>query len=98
MGKATYAMFWSIGEGPRRAGRVDVGEDAIALSATTPTPDVDWILFEDIGSVVVERGVLHIDRRGEPAVHIGSLDRPGALRELAERLTAVPGMTPRAVG
>jgi len=41
----------------------------------------------DMGGVSLERGLLHVRRRCEPTVHIGSLDGPGALNELAEQLS-----------
>ena len=80
-------MFWWIGEGPRRAGRVEVGSDGVSLAATTPAAQVDRIRFADVGSVLVERGLLHVARRTRPTVHIGSLDAPGALNELARRFS-----------
>jgi len=85
-------MFWWIGEGPRRAGRVELGDDALSLAATTPETELDRIQFVDVGDVSVERGLLHVGRRGEPTLHIGSLDAPGALNELAERLSRSSGV------
>jgi len=81
-------MFWWIGEGPRRAGRVEVASDGVSLAATTPAAHLDSIRFADVGSVLVERGVLHVARAAKPTVHIGSLDAPGALNELARRLSS----------
>ena len=80
-------MFWWVGDGPRRAGRVEVGDDSVALRATTPGAHVERIGFRDLARVLLERGLLHIERRSQPAVHIGSLDTPGALRELADVLS-----------
>jgi hypothetical protein len=80
-------MFWWIGDGPRRAGRVEVEGDGVALNATTPAPLVERIRFRDLVRVLLDRGVLHLERRDEPPVHIGSLDTPGALRELADVLS-----------
>jgi hypothetical protein len=41
--------------------------------------------------VSVESGRLRLMRRDAPALWIGSLDAPGALRELAERIAAAIG-------
>lgn len=86
MAPASYAMFWWIGESPRNAGRVEVNGDSVSFSATTPAAAVERIRFGDIAGVRLERSVLHVERRAEPPVHIGSLDTPGALRELADVL------------
>lgn len=82
-------MFWWIGDGPRSAGRVEVDSESVALAATTPASGLERIRFRDLGRVLLDRGTLHVERRAEPVVHIGSLDTPGALRELAERLSRV---------
>jgi hypothetical protein len=88
MSPASYAMFWWNDGGPRRAGRVELGDDFVSLSATTPGAAVDRIGFRDLVSILLEGGVLHLERGGKPLLHIGSLDTPGALRELADRLTS----------
>jgi hypothetical protein len=80
-------MFWWIGEGPRSAGRIEVAPDSVSLSATTPGAGVEQISFRDLARVLLERGLLHVERRTLPPVHIGSLDTPGALRELADVLS-----------
>ena len=80
-------MFWWIGDGPRSAGRVELGDASVALAATTPAPSIERIRFGDLARVLLDHGTIHVERRAEPAVHIGSLDTPGALRELAERLS-----------
>jgi hypothetical protein len=87
MAPASYAMFWWIGDGPRSAGRVEVDAESMSLSATTPGSAVTQVGFRELVRVLLERGLLHVERRAEPAVHIGSLDTPGALRELADRLS-----------
>lgn len=86
MAPASYAMFWWIGEGPRNAGRVEVGAESVSFSATTPVATVERIRFRDVARVLLDRNVLHLERRVEPPVHVGSLDTPGALRELADVL------------
>ena len=88
MSPASYAMFWWIDGGPRRAGRIELDDDFVELSATTPSAAVDRIGFRELASILLEGGVLHLGRGGKPLLHIGSLDTPGALRELADRLTS----------
>jgi len=80
-------MFWRIGDGPRRAGRIEVECDHLSLAATTPGAETDDVRFGDLVRVLLERSVLHLERYGAETVHIGSLDTPGALRELADRLS-----------
>ena len=87
MSPVSYAMFWWIEGGPRQAGRIEFGEDSVSLSATTPDAAVDRIGFRELVSILLEGGMLHLERGGKPPLHIGSLDTPGALRELADRLT-----------
>jgi hypothetical protein len=86
MTPASYAMFWWFDEGARRAGRIELGDDFVSLSATTPAEGVDRIGFRELAGIMLDRGLLHLERGGGPTVHIGSLDTPGALRELADRL------------
>jgi hypothetical protein len=85
---SSYAMFWSIGDGPRRVGRVELGVDSLSLSATSLGAGNERIRFRDLARVLLEGGVLYVERRAAPPVLIGSLDMPGALRELAERVSS----------
>jgi hypothetical protein len=84
----SYAMFWWVDEGPRVAGRVELSDDHLALAATTPSPMVEHIALRELGQVLLDRNTLHLERFGLPTVHVGSLDTPGALRELHDRLVA----------
>lgn len=86
MAPASYAMFWWIGESPRNAGRVEVDGDSVSFAATTTAAAVERVRFDEIARVRLERNVLHLERQQEAPVHIGSLDTPGALRELAHVL------------
>ena len=79
-------MFWWMDGGARRAGRIEFGDGFLYLSATTPDPAEERVRFRDLVGVLLERGLLHLERGGMPSIHIGSLDTPGALRELADRL------------
>jgi hypothetical protein len=87
MTPASYAMFWWMDGGARRAGRIEFGDDFVSLSATTPDPAEERVRFHDLAGVLLDRGLLHLERGGMPSIHIGSLDTPGALRELADRLS-----------
>lgn len=84
-------MFWSIGDGPRNVGRVELAADQLSLSPTTRGAGMDVTRFRDLVRVLLERGTLRVERRTQPPLTIGSLDTPGALRELAERLSAALG-------
>lgn len=79
-------MFWWVDDGPRAAGRVELSPGHVALAATTPSPIVEHIAFDEVAGILLERGTMHLERAGLPTVHVGSLDGPGALRELHDRL------------
>jgi hypothetical protein len=87
MAPASYAMVWWIGEGPRNAGRVEIDAESVSFSATTPAPVVERVRFRDVARVLLDRNVLHLERQAEPPLRVGSLDTPGALRELADVLS-----------
>jgi hypothetical protein len=86
MAPTSYAMFWWIGEGPRKAGRVELDDESVSFASTTPLATVERVSFRDVARVLLDRNVLHVERQEKPPVHVGSLDTPGALRELAEVL------------
>lgn len=84
-----YAVAWSGVDGTRCAGRLDVGDGAATLvGAARGDRRHERIEFDDIAGVSFERGRLHILRRAGVALSIASLDGPGALREVAERLAS----------
>ena len=72
-------MAWSVGTGPREAGRVELERDRLTLGGLS----VD---LKDVQSVQRTRDVLVVQRDDADPVHIVSLDRPGTLRELADFL------------
>ncbi len=80
-------MSWWVGDGPRRAGRVAVEPEAVALFATVPPAATQRVRFVEIARVVLERGVLELVRHLGAPLCICSLDSPGALRELAESVS-----------
>jgi len=95
MAASSYAMFWRQGDGPRVAGRVEVGPDFVELEATVPPAAAELVRFRDIARVLFERGILQLDRRTLPPLRIGSLDGPGTLRELADRLSEAAAVASR---
>ena len=88
MDPVSYAMTWSVGDGPRQAGRIEVRADAVELTASVRNVPVKRITFAEITGVAVARGVLHVRRFAGPELRIGSIDYPGALGELADRVSA----------
>jgi hypothetical protein len=81
MDATTYAMAWSVGEGPRSAGRIELDADALQLGSRLR---VD---LHDVTGVRLQRGVLAVAHVGGEPIHLVSLDRPGTLRELADLLS-----------
>ena len=71
----TYAVAWK-----GNAGRAELSERGLELSARGLT---ELIPFSGIARLALTRGVLQID-----ALALRSLDGPGALRELADRVAA----------
>jgi len=83
----TYAVYWNAKYGGRCAGRISLGPSFAELDGgTSDGRRTMRIPFEEIASVRYQRGLLHVWRRNGPPVRLGSVDRPGALRELAERI------------
>jgi hypothetical protein len=86
----SYAVYWNEGGGARYAGRLDVEAGYAELAGSTGLGARTSIrlLFGDIASVRYRSGRLHVARHAQPRLEIGSVDGPGALRELADRLLA----------
>jgi hypothetical protein len=85
----TYAVYWDEPGGGRFAGRISLdGACAELEGAASDGRTRRQIGFEDIAAVRYERGGLHVSRRDGVPLWLGSVDRPGALRELGERLRA----------
>jgi hypothetical protein len=84
----TYAVYWNDLDGVRFAGRIALAASSADLEggAGDGRRTLRQIAFDDISSVRYERGRLHIWRRSGAPLRLGSVDRPGALHELAERL------------
>jgi hypothetical protein len=84
MRRRTYAVWWSVGNGPRHAGKLEVGILHVLLSGNRSGRTA--VPLDDLGSVDYARGELTLGRRWGASIRIGSLDAPGALRELTDVL------------
>jgi hypothetical protein len=88
-----YAVWWEGTDGTRCSGRLDLDDEALVLTGTANgCRATETIPFHEIEDVRLEGRRVQVARRSGRSFAIGSLDAPGALRELAERLA-----TPRAV-
>jgi hypothetical protein len=89
----TYAVYWNDLDGARFAGRISLGSAFAELEggARDGRRTQRRIAFDEIASVRYTRGRLHVWRRCGAPLRFGSVDRPGALRELGERLQARVG-------
>ena len=90
----SYAIYWYEGAlGPRYVGRVELTESSMELSGSTFDHRLlESVAFDDIASVRLCAGRLRITRRAGVALEVGSVDGPGSLRELAERLASVTAL------
>jgi hypothetical protein len=93
----TYAVYWNDLDGVRFAGRISLGSAFAELEggARDGRRTQRRIGFDEIASVRYSRGRLHVWRRCGAPLRFGSVDRPGALRELGERLQARIGASSR---
>jgi hypothetical protein len=86
---STYAVSWLDTFGKRCTGRLDIEGQALVLTGLSEGCRVAEALpFSDISDVHLERGRLCLTGRNGRRLSIGSLDAPGVLRELADRVTA----------
>jgi hypothetical protein len=93
----SYAVYWYVGEvGPRYAGRLELTDSSVELSGSAlGHRALDSIPFEEIVVVRLSAAKLRISRRERAEIDIGSVDAPGSLREVADRLAlAATGLTP----
>jgi hypothetical protein len=84
----SYAVYWNGLGGARFAGRISLEDTYAELDGGTSEGlrTRGRIRFDDIASIRYERGLLHVWRRTGAPLRFGSVDRPGALHELSERL------------
>jgi hypothetical protein len=77
----SYAIWWSEADGPRRAGKLELGSGHIFLSGAGRSRVAHSV--DDIESLDYRRGELTLEVRPDHSLRIGSLDAPGALGEVA---------------
>jgi hypothetical protein len=84
----SYAVYWNEGGGARFAGRLDLEPGYAELAGRTAHGGRTLlrVLFAEIAGVRYGRGRLRVERHGQAELEIGSVDGPGALHELADRL------------
>jgi hypothetical protein len=87
----SYAVFWNDPDGARYAGSICLASESADIEGGSSDGRriVERIAFADIDAVRYERGGLCVWRRGGSPLRLGSVDRPGALRELADRLQSL---------
>ena len=79
-------MWWQEAEGPRHAGKLELGTLHMLLSGNGSGRVA--VPLDEIVSVDYSRGELRIERRTESDLRIGNLDGPGVLLELSDALAA----------
>ena len=86
MRKTTYAVWWQEADGPRHAGKLELGSLHLLLSGNGSGRVA--VPLDEIVSLDYNRGELHIERREGSDMRIGNLDGPGVLLELSDALVA----------
>jgi hypothetical protein len=86
MRKDAYAVWWQEAEGPRHAGKLQVGALHLLLSGNGSGRVA--VALDEIVAIDYRRGELHLARRRGGALRIGNLDGPGALLELSDAIAA----------
>jgi hypothetical protein len=81
----TYAVWWQEGDGPRHAGKLQLGSLHLLLSNGSSRIALP---VDEIVSVNYRRGELRIERRIGDDIRLGNLDGPGVLLELSDALAA----------
>jgi hypothetical protein len=83
----SYAVYWNGVDGSCFSGRLSLGTTLELDGATGDGRRLrQQIALEQIASIRYERGRLHVWRRSGAPLRFGSVDRPGALLELGDRL------------
>jgi hypothetical protein len=86
MRRASYAVWWNDGDGPRHVGRLVVAPLHALLSGNGSRRVA--VPLDDIAAVEYRSGEIQIARRGQATLRIGSLDAPGTLLEVAHALSS----------
>jgi hypothetical protein len=86
MHRSSYAIWWTEGDGPRHAGKLELGSLHALLSGNGAGRLA--LALDEIVGVDYTHGELTVARRDGPAVRIGNLDGPGVLLELGDALAA----------
>ena len=84
MRRGSYAVWWKEGDGPRHVGKLEVARLHALLSGSGSRRVA--VPLDQITAVEWQRGEVLVTRQAAPTLQIGSLDAPGALREVANRL------------
>jgi hypothetical protein len=84
MRRSSYAVWWNEGNGPRHVGKLEIARLHAFLSGNGSGRVA--VPLDQITSVESARGEVLVGRKDGTVLRIGSLDAPGALRELASRL------------
>ena len=79
-------MWWQEGDGPRHAGKLQVGPLHLLLSGNGSGRVA--LPFDHMVSIEYRRGELDIERRNRSHLRIGNLDGIGVLLELSDVLAA----------
>jgi hypothetical protein len=88
MSRRSYAIWWNEGNGPRHAGKLELGGLHMLLSGNGAGRLA--VPLEEITAADYASGELAIRRREGPPIRIGSLDALGALRDVADALAFRP--------
>jgi len=84
MRRKTYAVWWHEGDGPRHAGKLELGSLHLLLSGNGSGRVA--VPLDQIVAVEYRRGELHVERRHGDDLRIGNLDGLGVLLELSDAL------------
>jgi hypothetical protein len=85
MRRSSYAVWWNEGNGPRHVGKLELARLHALLSGNGSKRLA--VPLDQIAAVNYARGELLVARKAETILRIGSLDAPGALREVANHLS-----------
>jgi hypothetical protein len=86
MRTSSYAVWWREGGGPRHVGKLEIARLHAQLSGKGSGRLA--VPLDQISSVEYGRDEVRVERKTETTLRIGSLDAPGALRELANLLAS----------